>query len=363
MEILITIIKFITNYLRKTFHQGDQMTVVLAPHKFATTVRIIDGMPKIEISRKAADDMAYIIDKSPKEVSWLGSVKMIGENPQSATYHIEEVFIIDQQVSAAETEMNEDGLGKFGEEMSKTEKGMLILNHLHFWGHSHVEMETFASATDIKQMDLFKDNDRDYFIRGIFNKKGKAQFSIFLYELDIEFHDVEWSVKAPTIPEARKVFWDKELEAKVHARTYNYNNIYARNYGITRWEAALDNVEQTQYARNRNILNENKNNTVIKFEDLDHNDERLRVKGGTGSISTVKSNVTTVKKNKATDNTDPEGGDILDGKHGDALLGAWSQTDPQGLAGEELGGGVSECHLGLSDEELNNISSARGRIE
>jgi hypothetical protein len=319
------------------------MAVSLAPHKFATTVRIIGGMPKIQITKKASDDMAYLIDKASEEISWLGTVKMLGEDPQSATYVIEEIFVIDQHVSGAETEMNEDGLGKFGHEMTQKENGMEVLNRLHFWGHSHVNMDTFASSTDIKQMELFKDNDREYFIRGIFNKAGKAQFSIFLYELNVEFHDVEWNVLIPPpLSKERRDFWDAEMTDKVHKKVWGTTSFYG---GQSAWSRNLEELDKITPVRSQRAL-DYKNKQIVKFENIDHNDDRLRIRGGIFSAPLTSVSKTAQAVVSATFNEVDE--------PVDTSLAAYSKVECQGLLSKELGGGVNED---------DNISSHRGNFE
>jgi hypothetical protein len=183
------------------------------PHDFKTKVL---GAPTITIDQGAYDDMWHLVDEVKLEVGWLGVV----EQKSFLEFHIKEIFLIEQDVSAAMTELDETGLAKLYERLLDQPNGVDKVNALRFWGHSHVNMETSPSGQDETQMDLFKKNECNWFIRGIFNKHGKAQFDVFYFDLGISFRDVEWKLVRVVGHDPRRDYWKGEITAKVKEKVY-----------------------------------------------------------------------------------------------------------------------------------------------
>lgn len=204
------------------------------PHGFLTETRFLPGrgmakMPKIFISREAYTLMALYVELGDQEVGWLGTAI----RQEDGDFRIEKVFLFKQQVSGTETEISTEGLQELSMELiGRGDEGIKDWNNMRFWGHSHVRMGTFASGTDENTMIrnrfgggalrdrlfCFQDSDYPWAIRGIFNKLGRAQFSLFLYEEGLRLDDVPWEVDAPTAstpePEAAPVVVD--LPALAH---------------------------------------------------------------------------------------------------------------------------------------------------
>lgn len=176
------------------------------PHEFKTTVQ---GVPKIYISDKAYHDMWFMVDEVSDEVGWLGTVKQ----DNFLTFCIEEVFLVEQEVTAAMTELDETGMAKLAEELMKRPNDDAY-NRLRFWGHSHVRMDVQPSGQDNKQMELFEKNGCEFFIRGIFNKLGKAKFDVYYFKHGMIFEDCTWEmVKMKDDP--RRKHWQEQIKDKV----------------------------------------------------------------------------------------------------------------------------------------------------
>lgn len=178
------------------------------PHSFDTKIQV-SGVPNIYISADAYNDMLILVDEVAKEVSWLGTAG-VTENG----YLIEEVFLVKQEVGHTVTDMDEDGIASLGMELMAQPDGDEKVNKLRFWGHSHVDMSTSPSSQDNSQMDLFKDNGCDWFIRGIANKKGKIEFAFYDFTKSIIYNDVPWSLHYE-IDDGRREKWVKEIDEKV----------------------------------------------------------------------------------------------------------------------------------------------------
>ena len=80
-------------------------------------------------------------------------------------------------------------------ELMQDENGVEKWNNMRVWGHSHVNMATFASGQDEKQMDLFIENSNDFFIRIIANKKEDFKIDIWDFNRGVIYEDMEYMVE------------------------------------------------------------------------------------------------------------------------------------------------------------------------
>ena len=203
------------------------------PNARQLKVELINGgVPDIYVSPLANAKMQHYVDIVSDEVGWLGTV----EELECGDYLIEDVFLFEQRVSGATTEITEDALADFAQEVLQQEDGMEIMNKLRFWGHSHVNMATMPSGQDNDQMDTFASSGHDFFIRGIFNKKGEVNFSIYDYAREVIFHHVDWQLYTEENDELRDEI-EAEIKEKVskisYATRHNYPHgsiPYSRNY-------------------------------------------------------------------------------------------------------------------------------------
>lgn len=171
-------------------------------------IKLIDSKkpPVILFTDKSVRKMNYVIDKVNTEVGWLGtvekSIKMDKDNDWVSIYKITDIFVPKQFVAAATCEIKEEGrheltknlLEKYGDDL-----GMQMASSLLFWGHSHVNMGTSPSAQDNSMVMDFK--TRDYFIRGIFNKKGQITLDFYDFQKGIQWTDLKPTYETPELTE------------------------------------------------------------------------------------------------------------------------------------------------------------------
>lgn len=200
------------------------------PHNCKTQITCLPGfeLPEINISTAAYMDIAYITSQSPdNEISWLGSVDLVDGN-----YIINNVYLLEQTVSMASISVSEVAYAKLIGEIIRT-KGIKEANKLKFWGHLHPGDSTSPSQEDNKQMKVFQRNCKDFFIRGIFSRSGKAEFSVFDYNKTLCFEDVSWfssiDIDTKRKEEIKKLIKEKVKKevilpfiGKDHAKNYPY---------------------------------------------------------------------------------------------------------------------------------------------
>lgn len=179
------------------------------PHDFSPKAEPIGAPPCVFLSRTAYEKIWHYVDLAPEEVGWLGIVREV-----SGGYLIEDVFLVEQEVGAASAELTAAGMAAVGMEILKRPDAAEILPRIRFWGHSHVNMPTSPSFTDEKQMMNFRKSGHPYFIGGIFNKDGRAEFTIYFYDKGFKIGDAEWSL-AETMSKDLRQKIKEEMKTKV----------------------------------------------------------------------------------------------------------------------------------------------------
>lgn len=205
------------------------------PHNFKQEIKILSSVniPEIIISQNAFNDIKSIVSQcGNNEISWLGSVEKI-EN----IYYINNVYLLQQTVSIASIEIEPEAIAELATRLIMDKK-LQEVNKLRFWGHVHPNNSTSPSMTDEKQMKLFVNEQTDFYIRGIFGRKGRAEFSVFDYVQKLQFDDVEWEIQNICNEER-----DKQIKAQIdkYVKTNNitylpfYSSTNGFGYNLDKW--------------------------------------------------------------------------------------------------------------------------------
>lgn len=192
------------------------------PHKFEENIIVEILTPRIRLTPRVYHDMLHIVDEAEKEIGWLGTVD-VSEFGGRTYYRLDEIYIVEQEVSHTETGLDEEGQAKLAEALLKEPNGLELVNRLRFWGHSHVRMGVSPSGQDDAQMEHFRENGCDWFVRAIANKNGKIKFDVFDFESGILFEDVPWAIEYEE-EEDRRDYWKDQIKEKVTEKTYVYKS-------------------------------------------------------------------------------------------------------------------------------------------
>lgn len=197
------------------------------PHSFQTRQMSLRHLtePKIFITPEAYADMLAIAGESGnEEIGWLGTVTELG----GGKFLIDGIYLPAQAVHGSTCELSEDGIGDLFTELATTD--FEACERMLFWGHVHPGNSTTPSAQDEAQMNQFSHND--WFIRGIFGRHGRAEFTFFDYKNGVRWNDVPWAIHCPVSDELRAK-WRKEVEAKVSRIEVEIPR-YSKNFGLSR---------------------------------------------------------------------------------------------------------------------------------
>lgn len=133
--------------------------------------------PTIIVEAEASNKLWSYVNLCEKEIGWHGTVVREGN-----TFYIKDVFLFPQTVTAATVTTDDDAYSTWI--LSQEDE---VFEHMRFHGHSHVNMGVTPSGTDITyQANLLRDVT-DFYIFGIFNKRGLMNFCIYDIETNILF--------------------------------------------------------------------------------------------------------------------------------------------------------------------------------
>jgi hypothetical protein len=115
---------------------------------------------------------AYIANIN-EEISGLGTVELI-----EGKFVITEIFLLEQTVSGASTDLDPQAVAKFMESLLMQEGGDIKFSKIKFWWHSHVNFGTFWSGQDESCISTISDS---WFISMVGNKSGSIRIRLDLY--------------------------------------------------------------------------------------------------------------------------------------------------------------------------------------
>jgi hypothetical protein len=198
------------------------------PHKFENKVSFISHNYRdclVLISPEAFAKIAHYVKIADEEVGWFGTVERYGN-----VFVIQDTMLFNQEVSSSTTEICEDDLGNFVTELMDTAEGMAFYEKMKYWGHSHHNMGTGPSGQDEQQALKFGGKGgHDWFLRGIHNKKGRCEFSLFLFDKNVRIDDLPWRIYFTEQNELKKQI-EEEFKTKVKKKTFSRIGITHPNH-------------------------------------------------------------------------------------------------------------------------------------
>ena len=171
---------------------------------------------KLYFLKKAYDKMSLYVELCPDEIGWLGYVDKLKDGQG---YLITDVFLVDQEVHGATTELSPDAIVKYYNGLDEAGREE-FLNKCKIWGHSHVNMAPNPSGQDDTQgLELSKDVD-DFYIRLITNKKNEYHITFYDKTIKAKIITDEIVLYNPEGVELRKAI-QEEINEKVKKKTFS----------------------------------------------------------------------------------------------------------------------------------------------
>lgn len=160
--------------------------------------------------------MVMLIRGFDKEVAWHG-VANRKEGEELATYVISDIVVYPQTVTGASVDMDEE---KYGQWLMENDEDPRFAN-LRMQGHSHVNMATSPSGTDLKHQEdiLQMVRDDSFYIFMIWNKSFNSTTKIYDLRENILFDDADITIRIAGAAEDLDVFLEKAKEMVV-SKTY-----------------------------------------------------------------------------------------------------------------------------------------------
>lgn len=163
-----------TEYVNKTRLTNDQInfTANLSPCAEPEDTQ----KPTVFISTTAYLKMMLYVRDTDVEIAWHGTVE---RNQEQNWYLIKDVFLYPQIISAVTVNTDQEEYQNWLQNIEDDN----VFNSIRFQGHSHVNMSTRPSGTDISMYNDFLQvlPRNDFYIFMILNKRG--EFTLMIYDL------------------------------------------------------------------------------------------------------------------------------------------------------------------------------------
>ena len=146
-------------------------------------------MIKVKIAIPAFQKLKLYIANVDDEVSGLAYVKADKE-----ILYVYDVILLPQVVSVASTSMIQKSIAQYLDDRIKNN---LPIEDIHGWFHSHAEMDTFWSATDVATIEDFdtEREDNNWLLSMVGNQEGKLLCRLDIFSpLRITLDDLPWEI-------------------------------------------------------------------------------------------------------------------------------------------------------------------------
>lgn len=156
------------------------------------------------------EKIMFWVNMSDYEVSWWG---LLDYEKDTNIFTVKEVFLLEQEVSRAETEISATAMHKI---MFETRDSPY---KLRWWGHSHANMDVFWSGTDVETMMV--NSQGGWLLSTVFNKKRELK-TAFITDIPASLYidNVPTNIITPHNQD-----WEKEYREKVKVKTYKSKKI------------------------------------------------------------------------------------------------------------------------------------------
>lgn len=165
----------------------------------------------INISAKAWEKMYMLIQSNDKEIGWHGSC-VRGKKPNE--YYLSDIYVFPQVVTGSSIRPEEKEYGMWLMERNKETN-----NGIKFHGHSHVNMGTSPSTTDLTYQHDVVDCIEDFYIFFIMNKSLDVTAEIYDVANNVQYSNLDIKIMI----KQNLADWCTEMNKKVTTEVTTYS--------------------------------------------------------------------------------------------------------------------------------------------
>lgn len=145
--------------------------------------------PTVFFTKLATDKMIYLVDKCDKEIAWHG---LVTHDKTKHTYIIEDIIVYPQTATATTVTTDDAEIANWFNSLDDE-----TFFKIRLQGHSHVNMSTSPSRTDIAYYNQLLQNlgDDDYYIFMILNKRNSLFINIYDYSQNVIFEEKDITIQ------------------------------------------------------------------------------------------------------------------------------------------------------------------------
>ena len=213
---------------------------------FRKTLGTISRKAKVFFTEEAWVKMKTLIKEFDKEVAWHG-VAFRGEDDSKDEYIIKDILVYPQKVTGASVEMDTEEYAKWIESNIEDER----FYDIRMQGHSHVNMQVFASSVDLTHQEAILDqlSDKLFYIFMIWNKKGDRNVKIYDLAKNILFENSDIDIEVvydgkgleSFVKEAKTLVKDSVVTS-TYQNPYQYQSQYYSSQTVA--TSSKDNIKE-----------------------------------------------------------------------------------------------------------------------
>lgn len=204
---------------------------------FSKTFGVLKRRAKLRFTEAAYLKMTQLVMSFDKEVAWHG-VAFRNEDRTKDEYFITDIHVYPQEVTGSTVNTDQ---AKYQEWLMAFDDD--VFNNIRMQGHSHVNMATSPSSTDLTHQGkiLSMMGDKDFYIFLIWNKRGEKTIKIYDFEKNVQFEteDVDVDIVNPVVglnefvENAKKLVTEHKPAPAAKASGYGYGGYGYGGYGYS----------------------------------------------------------------------------------------------------------------------------------
>lgn len=137
---------------------------------------------QIVVDRETDEKIRALVQEASGEVGWWGLIEPMKDGERLTGVWLYDILVPNQKVSGASVDVQEtpDAFSVIDELVAQGRQDEIA--NLRYWGHSHGNMEVFASSTDLKFWDELAQTGEGCAVSAfsVHNKKGSVEAHVFI---------------------------------------------------------------------------------------------------------------------------------------------------------------------------------------